>query len=250
MIAGVTDAEIAAALGVFAGAACHSATGFGFALVAAPLVVAVLPPETAITTVLVIGVLTSVLTLTTERRVPSPLWAESGRLIAWGAVGAVAGALVLERLDRTALQVLVSVSVLGALATREVARRRARPPAGRAWLPPAGLAAGALTTTTTATGPPLILYLFGRRVAAARMRDTLSVLFASFNLIGLVAIAASQSELALPRAGVVAMLGAAALAGHLTGRPLFARLAAGHYDQAVAGLLLVSVVTGAIVALA
>ena len=250
MIAGVTDAEIVAAAGVFAGAACHSATGFGFALVAAPLVVAALAPETAIATVLVVGILTSVLTLTTERRMPSPLWAESGRLIAWGAAGAVGGALVLDRLDRTALQLLVSASVLGALATREAARRRARPPAGRGWLAPAGLAAGALTTTTTATGPPLILYLFGRRVAAARMRDTLSVLFASFNVLGLVAIAASQSELALPRDGVLAVLGAAALAGHLAGRPVFARLAAGHYDQVVAGLLLVSVLTGAVVAIA
>jgi uncharacterized protein YdbL (DUF1318 family) len=43
---------------------------------------------------------------------------------------------------------------------------------------------------------------------------------------------------------------AAAAVGHLAGRPLFARLAAGHYDQVVTGLLLVSVITGAVVALA
>jgi uncharacterized membrane protein YfcA len=249
MIAVVTDAEILAVAGVFAGGACHSATGFGFALVAAPLVVAALPPEAAVSTVLVVGILTSVLTLTTERRMPSPLWGESVRLIAWGGVGAVGGALLLERLDRTALQVLVSVSVVAALATRELARRRARPPAGRRWLPPAGLAAGALTTTTTATGPPLLLYLFGRRVAPDRMRDTLSVLFASFNCIGLAAIAASQGELVVAEGELAAALAGAAVAGHVAGRPLFARLAAGHYEQAVAALLLVSVVTGGAVAL-
>lgn len=250
MIAVVSDTEILAAVGVLAGAACHSATGFGFALVAAPLVVAALPPETAISTVLVIGILTSLMTLTTERRMPSPLWGESIQLIAFGAVGALAGALLLDVLDRTALQVLVSVSVVAALITRELARRRGRPPARRGWRVPAGLAAGALTTTTTATGPPLLLYLFGRRVEPMRMRDTLSVLFASFNCIGLAAIAASQAELTLPGGGLLPVLGAAALGGHLAGRPAFARLASGHYEQVVAGLLFVSVITGAVVALA
>ena len=250
MIAVVTDAELLAVVGVLAGGACHAATGFGFALVAAPLVVAALPPETAISSVLVIGILTSALTLTTERRMPEPLWSESAELIAAGAVGALAGALLLDALDRTLLQVLVSISVVAAVATREMARRRARPPAGRRWLAPAGLAAGALTTTTTATGPPLILYLFGRRVPAARMRDTLSVLFASFNCIGLAAIAVSQAELALPGAAVMAAFLGAAVVGHVAGRPVFARLAAGHYDLAVGALLLASVITGAVVALA
>ena len=250
MIAVVTDAELLAAVGVFAGAACHSATGFGFALVAAPLAVAALPPETAISTVLLVGILTSALTLTTERRVPSPLWGESAQLVAWGAIGAVAGAVLLDSLDKVALQLLVSVTVVAALATREVVRRRAGPPTGRRWLPPAGVAAGVLTTTTTATGPPLILYLMGRRIPAARVRDTLSVLFASFNCIGLLAIAVSQAELALPSARVVGVFFLTAVVGHLTGRPVFARLAASNYDAVVGALLLVSVLTGAVVALA
>jgi uncharacterized protein len=250
MIAVVNDVEVLAVAGVLAGAACHSATGFGFALVAAPIVVAALPPETAVSTVLLVGILTSLMTLTTERRVPSPLWGESAQIVAVGAVGAVAGALLLEALDRTTLQILVSVSVIAALATRALARRRGRPPAGRGWLAPAGFAAGALTTTTTATGPPLLLYLFGRRIEAVRMRDTLSVLFASFNCIGLAAIAISHTGLTLPRGTFLTALGAAALVGHLAGRPAFARLASGHYEQVVATLLLVSVVAGAIVALA
>jgi uncharacterized protein len=249
MIAVVTDAEVLAIAGVFAGGACHSATGFGFSLVAAPLVVAALAPETAVSTVLLLGLLTSLMTLTTERRMPSPIWDESARIVAFGSIGAVAGALLLDVLDRTALQLLVSVSVVVALVTRERARRRARPPASRAWLAPAGVASGVLTTTTTASGPPILLYLFGRRVEPARMRDTLSVLFASFNCIGLAAIALSQGELSLPGGDLLAAFGAAALAGHISGRPVFARLAAGHYDQVVGGLLLVSVITGAVVAL-
>ena len=43
---------------------------------------------------------------------------------------------------------------------------------------------------------------------------------------------------------------AAAAVGHLSGRPLFAHLAAGRYEQVVTALLLVSVGTGAVVSLA
>ena len=250
MIAVVTDAELLAAVGVLLGGACHSATGFGFALVAAPLVVAALPPERAISVLLVLGIVTAALTLATERRMPDPLWRESGRILAWGAPGALAGAFVLELLDRTTLQLLVSASVVAALATREFARRRERPPRMGRWLPPAGLAAGVLTTTTTANGPPLILYLLGRRVPAAQMRDTLSLLFVAFGAIGIAALVVGHAEFVLPQAELTLLFVGVVAAGHVAGRPLFARLAAGHYEQVVAGLLLVSVVTGAAVALA
>jgi hypothetical protein len=250
MIAVVTDAEILAIAATFAGGACHAATGFGFALVAAPLVVASLPPERAISMLLMLGILASVLTLATERRTPDPLWRESGQLVAWGAVGALAGTFLLAQLDRTALQLLVSASVVAALAAREFVRRRPRPARVRSWIAPAGLTAGALTTTTTANGPPLLLYLLGRRVPAGQMRDTLSVLFVVFGAVGVLALVAGDAAFTLPRAAFALALAGAASAGHVAGRPLFARLGASHYEQVVAGLLLVSVVAGAVVALA
>ena len=109
IIAVVTDAEILAVAAVVAGGACHSATGFGFVLVAGPLVVAALPPEEAITTLLLLGILMSSLTLLTEMRRPEPLWPEAGWILAWGVPGALAGAALLARLDETALQLLVTV---------------------------------------------------------------------------------------------------------------------------------------------
>lgn len=239
-----------AVVAVAAGGACHSATGFGFALVAAPLVVAALPPATAVATLLALGVLISLLTLATEGRRPNPLWGESALLVAWGAVGALAGALLLVQLGRTTLQVLVSVAVIAALLSRRLAR--SRPPARhpRRWLVPAGLAAGGLTTTTTTNGPPLLIYLLARGVEAARMRDTLSVLFVGFGGIGLAALAIRDPALAFADAPLLAGLAGAAAAGHVAGRPVFARLAAGRYEQVVAGLLLVSVLAGGAVALA
>jgi uncharacterized membrane protein YfcA len=263
MIAVVTDAELLAIAAAFAGGACHAATGFGFALVAAPLVAAAMAPETAVSTVITVAVGLSVLTLVSERRRPQPLWREAAWLLAWGAAGAMLGALLLERLDRTALQLVVSAGVLAALATREFApeggqatgasRRRWLPATAakrRRWLPAAGFTAGALTTTTTTNGPPLLVYLLGRGLPAVRVRDTLSVLFVAFGAIGIGAIAIGAPDYDLPSAGVVAGLAAGAAIGHLAGRPIFARLAPSRYERVVAGLLFASVVIGGALALA
>ena len=243
----MTDAELLAAAAVLAGGACHSATGFGFVLVAGPLVAAALPPEEAITSLLALGMVTSALTLVTEARRPRALWRESAQILAWGAGGAFAGTFVLAQLDTKALQLLVTVTVIGTLLARHKLRTGADP---FRRLPVVGLAAGALTTTTSANGPPILLYLLGRGVEAPRMRDTLSVLFIAFAAIGLAALAVGHADAALPEGPVVAALPAAATVGHLAGRPVFAHLAERRYDQVVTTLLLVSVVAGAVVALA
>ena len=242
----MTDAEILAAAAALAGGACHSATGFGFVLVAGPLVVAALPPEEAITSLLVLGILMSGLTLLTELRRPEPLWPEAGWILAWGVPGALAGAALLARLDETALQLLVTATVLGTLLTRRTLGKA--DPFRR--LPVAGLVAGVLTTTTSANGPPLLLYLLERRVRAVTMRDTLSFLFIGFATIGLAALAVGDADVALPAGPVAIVLPVAAAAGHIAGRPLFARLAEGRYDRVVTVLLVVSVVLGAVLALA
>ena len=240
----MTDAEIAALVAVGVGGACHAATGFGLALVAAPLVVAALPPEEAISTLLVLGILTSVLTLATESRRPEPLWREAGEILVWGAAGALGGAFLLAELNRTALQLIVSASVIAALATR---RAQTLPKGSDPFVRVgAGLSAGALTTTTSTNGPPLLLYLLSRRLPAARMRDTLSALFVGFGTIGVIAITARLGE--FPLSPVLAAFAAAAGVGHLAGRPIFDRLAEGHYEAVVAGLLLMSVVSGAALA--
>ena len=242
----MTDAEILAAAAVFAGGACHAATGFGFALVAAPLVAAALPPEEAITTLLLLGILTSALTLWTEGRRPRPLWGDAAALLAWGTAGAITGALVLAELSATALQLLVTLTVLTALVTSQTLRKGSDP---FRRVEGSGLLAGVLTTTTSANGPPLILHLLAREVVAPRMRDTLSVLFVGFGAIGVAAIAVGAGGLALPGLPLPLVLPALAAAGHVAGRPVFARLAEGHYERVVTALLVISVTSGAIVAL-
>ena len=65
---------VAAAAAVMTGAALQSSVGFGFALVAAPLLFAATSPAEAVGLMIVLGLEISLLTLLTERRRPEPVW--------------------------------------------------------------------------------------------------------------------------------------------------------------------------------
>jgi uncharacterized membrane protein YfcA len=232
----------AACVGVAAGAMLQAATGFGFSLVAAPLLFAAIGPEPAVVALLVLGLEVNILTLATERRRPRPLWRETGLMLAWAAPGALAGVAVLRSLPATALQVAVTLGVVGTLAARRVTNAHLP-----AWL--AGLAAGALTTSTSTNGPPLLLHLLGRGAAPERVRDTLSVCFIGLAPIGAAALYLT-GDTEFPDAGLILGLVPAVAAAHVVGRRGFQRLATGgRYEPVLTGVLVVSVVAGLIGAL-
>ena len=108
---------------VAAGAALQSATGFGFSLIAAPLVFAAVEPEEAVGLLIVLGTLVNVLTLVDRAAAArGPSWREcAGRSLACALPGAVAGVAVLRALDPVALQIAVSVGVLATLVARRLA---------------------------------------------------------------------------------------------------------------------------------
>src|SRR5829696_5610840 len=107
---------VAAAAAVVAGAALQSAVGFGFALVAAPLLFAALSPEEAVGLLVVLGLEVSLLTILSEGRRPVPSWPDVLPVVAWSLPGALAGVAILRSLDELALQLLVTAGVLLALA--------------------------------------------------------------------------------------------------------------------------------------
>ena len=119
----MTGLMAAAAAAVAVGAVLQSATGFGFALVAAPLLFPVLGPQEAIGTLLVLACVGSVLILAAERRRPQPLGRDAAVIISTSLPGAIAGVVVLRSLDSVTLQYAVTVSVLGALVVRRLGRR-------------------------------------------------------------------------------------------------------------------------------
>jgi uncharacterized membrane protein YfcA len=238
---------LVAAAAVAAGAALQSATGFGFSIVAAPLVFAVVEPEEAVGLLIVLGSLVNVLTLVSERRRPQPVWRECAVLLGFALPGAVAGVAVLRALDPVALQIAVSVGVVATLLARRLAQGRETP----AWAGPiAGLAAGALTTSTTTAGPPLIVYLLGRRHEPVQVRDTMPVCFLGLSLVGVIALLVTGTSGAVPDAGLVAVLVPVVVAGHLAGRPLFTALVrSGRYEEVLTAVLIASVAGGLAAAL-
>ncbi len=120
-----------AALAVLAGAALQSATGFGFALVAAPILFALLGPQEAVSAGVLLALLLNGLTLATERRRPAVLWRDAVVLVAWSLPGLALGALALRELPERPLSVLVALAVLAALGLRVRSRSRSRSSARR-----------------------------------------------------------------------------------------------------------------------
>jgi len=232
----------AACVSVALGAMLQAATGFGFSLVAAPLVFAALEAEPAVVLLLILGVEINLLTLLTEHRTPQPLKRSAVTMLLFAAPGAFAGVVILRALPEVALQVAVTLGVIGTLVARRVTT--AHLPASVA-----GLAAGALTTTTSTNGPPMLLHLLGRGVPPEQVRDTLTVCFIGLAALGALALAMS-GEPATPDLQLVLGLIPAVAAAHVIGRRGFSKLAAGeHYERVLTAVMLVAVVVGLIGAL-
>jgi uncharacterized membrane protein YfcA len=229
----------AACVSVVLGAMLQAATGFGFSLVAAPLVFAAIDPEPAVGLLLVLGLEVNLLTLTTEGRRPRPIRSSTITMLVCAVPGALCGVAVLRALPAVALQIAVTAGVIGTLAARRVTSAHVP-----AWL--AGLAAGALTTSTSTNGPPMLLHLLGRGATPMQVRDTLTTCFIGLAAIGAIALVITGTP-ALPDAQLVLGLIPAVFIGHLVGRRGFSRLASGeHYERVVTGVMLVAVVVGLI----
>ena len=244
---------IAAGIAVLAGAALQSATGFGFALVSAPLLFATVEPEQAVALLLALGLVVNLLTLATEGRRPQPLVSDTVRLLAWAVPGVVVGVIALRSLDATALQVGVTLGVFATLAARHVAnRRKTKAPSDTPALwaaPAAGFSSGALTTSTNTAGPPIVLYLLARGATPVQTRDTLTASFVGLTVLGAAALAAGGSGAAAPKAAALAALVPLAIAGHLAGRPIFARLSEEHYEPVLTTVLVATALGGLLTAL-
>jgi len=250
----VTPLLAATAVAIVAGAAIQSATGFGFALLAAPLAFAALDSHEAIGLLLLLGIEIGVLTLATEGRRPQPMIRRCAIVLAWAIPAAVAGVAVLRALDAVTLQIAVSIGVAATL----IVRRRAPAEAPRGgghraeprWAAPVtGLSAGALVTSTNTSGPPLLLYLLGRGDDPVTVRDTLTVCQLGLSVIGAAALLATGTTDAVPRGWIVALFVPLVLLAHLAGRPLFAHLAeTGRYEPVLNATLVVAVVAGLVTA--
>ena len=224
-----------AALAVFIGAALQSATGFGFSLVAAPILFAVLGPQEAVSAGVLFGLLLNGLTLATERRRPVVLGRDARWLLIWSLPGLVVGALALRELPERPLSALVGLAVLAGLAVR---LRGIKVVPVRAWhAPAAGATSGALATANSVSGPPLAFYLLARGATPAAMRDTLATVFIVQSVLALPVLLVSAT-FTVPAAAWALL--AACLVGQVAGRPAFAWLHGERHERAVLAVLVLS----------
>jgi uncharacterized membrane protein YfcA len=217
-----------ALLAALAGAVVQAATGFGFALVLSPALFAVLEPAEAVTALLLLGAALSVLVLLEGHEVRPRLLAP---MLLAALPGLALGALLLSALSKEALQVGVGVAVVAAGLWQLRHRAARRLPAAVA-----GLVSGALTTSISINGPPLVLWLEGEGIRPAEFRATLAAAFLALDIAGAALLVSTESS-ATVDLGVVGPLLACVLGGYALGALAFRRLDAERFFPLVLGLV-------------
>jgi uncharacterized membrane protein YfcA len=157
------------ALAILVGALVQGAVGFGFALVAAPIMSAT-SPDLVPGTVIVVGIVLSLLMLDRER--PAVDLRGMRWLLAGVVPGTAAGSVLLASVSTRTLQVLVAISVLSAVL---VSLARPIIQAGPHVLLSAGVVSGIFGTTSSIAGPPVALVYADR--PGATLRATLAIFF-------------------------------------------------------------------------
>lgn len=226
---------------VFVGACVQSASGFGFALVAAPALLAVTSPGEAVLALLLLGPVLNLLLLYGERR-PRQVRGEDVRLLLAAAVpGLLLGALAISTLPKESLQVTAGVVVLAGAAAEARPARSGRS-VGRASGYGVGLLSGALTTATAVNGPPIALWLRARGATPAELRDSIGASLLALSVLGLPALAllgALEPPSTRSAAALIGLL-AATVVGHRVGRAAFARLDRRRFDRVVLVIVIVA----------
>jgi hypothetical protein len=221
---------------IFVSAVLQSLSGFGFALLSAPLLAAAIGGAEAVSTIIITGTVCDVAILAMRRSVPRPVAREVWALAGWSVPGMLAGAWLLAWLPASGLQIFVACVVIGAVVLRLRSRERGvvvRP----GWAVPAGLLSGALSTSTSLGGPPSVYYLVHRDLRPHAMRDTLvtvSLVRLPLSVASLVLAGTWETyEHWLPLVG-------AALLGQLVGARAFHAFGSSRYERVVLSLLVVS----------
>ena len=163
-----------AGLIIFIGSFFATVSGFGFALVATPLLAMIMPVKWAIIFILVLTVVLRILTMWR-------VWGEfNWKTVALTSIGSFVGMLpgskVLHFISITHLQIFLGVVLL--LATALMSLQYTVPiknkTAGRLG---AGILSGFFGACTSVSGPPLVLYFLNERTDKTEMRANLIWIF-------------------------------------------------------------------------
>jgi uncharacterized membrane protein YfcA len=217
---------------VLVAAVLQSATGTGFAMLAAPVLTAIYDPRISVATLALLGPVVSALTLAEARR-PEALPRTTAVLTVAAIPGMAVGVLVLRHAPIDLLRVLVALAVLaGVVLIARGAKIR-----GSAAGP--GFLSGVLATSTGLSGPPMVLYLLGHRARPAQVRDTLAAVFLITGVLSIAALAIGDLLHPVER---LPLFLAATVVGQVAGRFIFRRLGERHRAATLGVLVLCALV--------
>jgi uncharacterized membrane protein YfcA len=149
-------------------------TGFGFALIAVPLLISFLPPNFVVPVVVLLTNLSHTLILIETRN-----WIDLKRiwpLILGGMAGVPLGTFVLLALDVDVLRVVMGFLVLGCAMALMVGRKRPVKKEKRA-LASIGVLSGLLSGSTGMGGPPAVLFFSNQGAEKQVFRANLTIFF-------------------------------------------------------------------------
>ena len=232
-------ATLIATFGIIAvAAAAQAVTGFGFALLAVPLLALVTPVNIAVVVGSIASLAMSAVTATRDRA--HVQWRTTAVIVAVAIVAMPLGLYLLVALPASALTALVGVVVL--VSTFLVWLRPAVPE-GRGTLTCIGLLVGVLTTATGTNGPPLVAAFQSLGYDKQAFRATIAAIFVGCGIVS-IAFFAYGNELTAPavRACLVGIPGG--FIGWWAGDHIFRRLDTRVFRVVVlVALVVASVVT-------
>lgn len=243
--ADVSSSElVVVALAIFAAIVVYMVAGFGFALLAMPVMTLAIPVERAVVVMALLAILSTGTQAWTHRRhVRRPL---ATRLVLASYAGMPIGLVVLNTVDDRSLRIVLGVGVI--VATVVLIRDLTLDHVGPGLDYAMGFVSGVANTSIGTNGPPLVFDLQSRRLAPNEFRGTIGLVFALGNLFSLTLFVVAGK---VTRDGLVAAAVAfpAWALGMYVGRLLQPRVPERHFRAIVLGLLMLTGVAAIVAAL-
>ena len=213
----------------------QSLAGFGFGLLAVPLMTLVIDPHQSVIVATMIGTVSTTLQAVIDRRFCD--WSMAKRLAIAAYIGMPFGIFVFLVVSESAMRIALGVVVL--IATAVLARGFSFKGRSKSmdWI--MGWLSGVLSTSTSTNGPPLVFLLQARGMEPHVFRATINAVFALSNVVAL-ALFGTSGEVAtngIIAAGISLPFLFLSLK---TGYALRPRVKVDHFRKLVLAMLLLS----------
>ena len=167
---------------IFATSVVQAVAGFGFALLAVPLMVVVIDLQSAVIISSFVGTLSNMLQSWQLRRNINRNMTR--RFVLATAVGSPVGLLLFVYANQSALKIVLGLSILFGVFVLSRGLELQHVSSWLDWI--MGILSGVLLMATSTNGPPLVFVLQARRIDPATFRATLNMVFLVSGTFGLV----------------------------------------------------------------